>query len=206
MVVADAVSYLTDPLVILGFVLLLAFLATRQLQRSDVIASLPDSFGFRLLKLALNRGFVLGLIVMSIGIYLKAQEPQSITTAGRGEGAPRQAGEGPGEVDFGFVELDPGMATPVPSYKNGGTMVVYAGEYFAYHAFADGEVPPIELRAGDNVQLLQGSDGKVKIDGPPNLPLPAVLLVRGPRRESLPGGAPQRISVKVQVFGADRPN
>lgn len=194
MVVADAFSYLTDPLVIVGFVLFLAFLAVRQLVKSGTIA-LPAAAGSQGMRLLLNQGFILGLLVMAVGIVLHAQEPRTEMTS------PGSSGE----VDFGFVELEPGMEIPIPSYKNGGEMVVYAGEDFAYQVVVDGEQPPIELHAGDHVQVLSGAEGKVKIDGPPNKPLPAVLIERDDGRESLPGSAPPRTSVKVQVYGAARP-
>ncbi|MGI9436368.1 MAG: hypothetical protein ACR2Q4_16340, partial [Geminicoccaceae bacterium] len=82
---------------------------------------------------------------------------------------------------------------------------VYAGEDFAYQVVADDEIPEIELHAGDSVQRLQGKDGKVRIEGPPNQPLPAVLVELESDRQALPGSAPPRISVKVQVFGPRRP-
>lgn len=107
------------------------------------------------------------------------------------------------EVDFGFVELNPGQPMPISSYKHGGNMVLYAGEELRFQSLADGEIPVIELRVGDSVQLLSGSEGKLKIVGPMNQPLTAVLLAKG-SRVSLPGGAPPRLAVKLQVFGATR--
>jgi len=195
---AEAAPYLKDPVILIGLVMFLALLAARQLFKARGARPHPHSSGSRVLALTLNHGFVVGLLIVAAGGYLKYLDLRDIAAAvQRGASVPR-------EVDFGFAELDPGLAVPVPSYKNGGAMVLYSGEEFGFHALADGPIPPIELRAGDHVQLLPGSNGKVKITGPLNQPLPAVLLARG-SRTSLPGEAPPRISVKVQVFGVARP-
>ena len=184
---------------LVGFALFLGLIIARELLKSGAIGPLPDSSGFRVLRLALDRGFILGLVVVAVAGYMQYRDLRDGTTPTVTEAtAPR-------EVDFGFVELDPGQPVAVPSYKNGGQMVLYAGEEFEFHALADGPIPPIELRAGDQVQLLPGPDGRVKIIGPLSQPLKAVLLAQGPARMSLPGGPPPRISMKVQVFGITRP-
>jgi hypothetical protein len=108
------------------------------------------------------------------------------------------------EVDFGMVELNPALPMPITSYKHGGNMVVYAGEELRFQVLGDAPLPTIELRAGGATQVLQGSDGQVKVDGPAGKPLPAVMFAQG-ERLSLPGGAPPRVSVKVQVHGGERP-
>lgn len=199
-----AASYLKDPVVLVGFVIFLAFLTARQLLKSGVIRPLPNSTGARILRFTLSHGFVLGLLVMVGGVYLKSIELPAVTSAGAGDAVRSETGNILREVDFGFVELDPGQPVAVPSYKYGRAMVLYSGEDFEFHALSDGPIPPLELRVGDDVQLLPGSAGKVKIVGPLNQPLPVILLARG-SRVSLPGGAPSRISVKVQVFGIARP-
>lgn len=199
-----AASYLKDPLVLVGFVIFLAFLTARQLVKSGVIHPLPRSSGFRIVRLTLSHGFVLGLLVLAAGVYLKSLEIRDPASAPAGDAVKNEAKNALREVDFGFVELAPGHPVAVPSYKHGKAMVLYSGEDFEFHALSDGPVPPLELRVGGDVQLLPGSTGKIKIVGPSNQPLPAVLLARG-SRVSLPGGAPPRISVKVQVFGVARP-
>ena len=83
-------------------------------------------------------------------------------------------------------------------------MVLYSGEDFEFQAHSVGPIPPLELRVGDDVHPLSGPTGKIRIGGPLNQPLPALLVARG-SRVSLPGGAPPRISVKVQVRGVARP-
>lgn len=110
----------------------------------------------------------------------------------------------PGEVDFGLVELLPGRQTPVVSYKQGGNMVLYAGEEFQFQVVGNDAVEGIELRVGDAKHLLTGKGGKVTIGGPANQPQPAIMVEQG-NRVQLPGSAPTRISVKVQVYGPARP-
>lgn len=122
-----------------------------------------------------------------------------------GPTAPGSAGDGaPGEVDFGFVELDHGgRAVAVASYKHGGSMVLHAGEVLHYQAIGDPPLPPLELHLGDRVVDLAGSSGQISIDGAAGQPLPALMRAKGDR-VSLPGGAPPRVSVKVQVIGPPR--
>jgi hypothetical protein len=199
-----AASYLKDPVVLAGFVIVLAFLAARQLLKSGAIRPLPGSSGFRVLEFTLSHGFVLGLLVMASGVYLESLELRGATSAGVGDALRSEPGNKRREVDFGFVELELGQSTAIPSYKYGRPMVLYGGDDFEFHVHFDGPVPPLELRTGDDVQSLPGSAGKITIVGPLNQPLPAVLVARG-SRVSLPGGAPPRVAVKVQVFGVARP-
>lgn len=201
---AQAASYVKDPLVLVGFVMFLALLTARQLLKSGVIRPLPNSSGARILRLTLSHGFVLGLLVLAIGVYLKSVGLRAITSAGAGDAVQSETGNIVREVDFGFVELQPGQPVAVPSFKYGRAMVLYSGDDFLYQAHFDGPIPPLELRVGDDVQSLSGPAGKIKIVGPLNQPLPAVLLARG-ARVSLPGAAPPRVSVKVQVVGVARP-
>lgn len=148
-------------------------------------------------------GLILGLIVVAVGVYLAQAGPGAVVSTKTV--TPVGAKNTLREVDFGFAELDPGgQPVPIPSYKNGGTMVLYAGEELEFQALGDGPLPTIELRVGEQAQMLDVPSGRVKITGPLNRALPAVLLARGSRL-SLPGAAPPRISVKVQVFGVARP-
>ena len=115
--------------------------------------------------------------------------------AGRGA-----SGAGPIEVDYGFVELDPGGAPmPVASYKRGGAMGVRAGQTLQYQLVGDKPLPEVELLLAGAVTTLQGSAGQVLIAGPAGQVLPALMRATGDRL-SLPGGAPPRVSVKVQVW------
>lgn len=109
------------------------------------------------------------------------------------------------EVDFGFADLDPGgQAVPIPSYKNGGSMVLRPGDELHYQAMGDGPIPTLELRVGDAVELLTAPSGTVVVAVPADRALVATLRAQGSRL-SLPGNSPPRISVKAQVFGVARP-
>lgn len=122
-----------------------------------------------------------------------------------GPTAPAPAGGGaPGEVDFGFVELDHGgRAVAIASYKHGGSMMVHAGEVMHYQAIGDPPLPPLELHLAGRIVDLPGANGQISITGAAGQPQPAMMLAKGDRL-SLPGGAPPRVSVKVQVTGAPR--
>ena len=146
----------------------------------------------------------LGLLVLASGIYLKSSELHALTSTGTGSAVGNETTKTVREVDFGFVELHHGIPGAVQSYKNGKPMVLYSGEEFEFHALSDYPIPPLELRVGDQVQPLPETAGKVRIGGPANQALPVTLVAQG-SRFSLPGGAPPRISVKVQVFGPARP-
>ena len=70
-----------------------------------------------------------------------------------------KATDGPSEVDFGFVELNPEQPTPITSYKNGGNMVVYAGEEFRFQVVGDAPLPPIWIlgSSGASARLAGGA-------------------------------------------------
>ena len=145
---------------------------------------------------------VLGLVVAAAGAYLALVKLETGTTTASTAGATQNK---PREVDFGLAELDHGgVAVRIPSYKNGGTMVLYAGEELEYQAMGDGPIPPLELRVGQTAQQLAGPSGRITITAPAGQPMPVVLHALG-SRVSLPGGAPPRISVKIQVYGPPRP-
>lgn len=148
--------------------------------------------------------FILGLLVLAIAAYLKSVGLGAVASAAADDAVQRDAEKIAREMDFGFVEVDPGQPVAVPSYKYGRAMVLYSGEDFEYQVHSDGPIPSLELRVGDDVHPLSGPTGKIRIGGPLNRPLPAVLVAGG-SRVSLPGGAPPRISVKVQVWGVARP-
>jgi hypothetical protein len=150
----------------------------------------------------LSVGSLVAVGAIAAGILLRSAElnatPQTTVEPARSEPAPVV-----GEVDFGFVELHPGKPGAVQSYKYAKPMVVYGGEQFEFRALSDYPIPPLELRAGGHIQPLPGIAGKVTIAGPPGQPLPVTLIAQG-ERVSLPGGAPPRVSVKVQVVGQAR--
>ena len=109
------------------------------------------------------------------------------------------AGNSP-ELDYGFVELDHGgLAVPVASYKHGGAMNVRAGQTFQYQVLGDLPLPPVELHLMGVVTALPGASGRIRLEGPAGKALPALMRAGGDR-VSLPGGAPPRVSVKVQVL------
>lgn len=138
-------------------------------------------------------------VVVGVFMYVPSLRGAGASTAaqpGVATGAPR-------EVDFGLVELNPGLPTPITSYKNGGNMVLFAGDELHFEVQGESPPPGIELRVGAGTQTLLGGKGKTLIAGPAGQPQPALMLARG-GRVSLPGNAPPRIAVKVQVFGAAR--
>lgn len=137
------------------------------------------------------------LAVGGAAIYLSS--PKATHTSSQSGTAAATA-----EVDFGLVELLPGRQTPVVSYKQGGNMALYAGEEFRFQIVGTTPVEGIELRVGETVHKLTGSEGKVNIGGPAKQPQPAIMVEQGSRVQ-LPGAAPTRVSVKVQVYGPARP-
>lgn len=110
------------------------------------------------------------------------------------------------EVDFGLVELDRETPMPIISYKNGGNLILFAGDELRFQIIGEAPLPDIELRAGSEPQAFPvGSEGTLIVIGPTGKPLPASMVAKG-TRVSLPGGAPPRVSVKVQVYSTVRPS
>jgi hypothetical protein len=155
-------------------------------------------------KRTLSLGSAVGLVVLATGIYMKSSESHVVKPVAMDGAARSETAHAIREVDFGFVELHHGKPGAVQSFKYGKPMVLYSGEELEFRALSDYPIPPLELRAGDQVQLLPEVTGKVTIAGPLGQPLPVTLTAQG-ERVSLPGGAPPRISVKVQVTGPARP-
>ena len=148
----------------------------------------------------LGYALILVTVVIAVGAIIKfGPMPPDHANGGQSNAA-----IGPREVDFGFVELKPGLPTPITSYKFGGNMVLYAGEVVSYQVVGPAPLPAIDLRIGQDVHTLSGADGKLLVAGPANQALPAAVVAQN-LRHSLPGGAPPRVSVKVQVQGAARP-
>ena len=142
-------------------------------------------------------GVLLGLLLAAWG-YLPAGRLGDIRS-----GATGPASSASPEIDYGFVELDHGsIPVTVTSYKHGGVMQVQAGQILQYQVVGDAPLPPLELHFAALVTPLPGIAGQIRIEGPAGKPLPAALRASG-ERLSLPGAAPPRISVKVQLL-ADR--
>jgi DNA-binding protein YbaB len=68
------VPYLKDPLVLIGFFLLLAFSLSRYLIKKGIIGKLPPALSFRILRVILLYGFITGLLLIILGFVLKHQE------------------------------------------------------------------------------------------------------------------------------------
>lgn len=147
------------------------------------------------------------MILLAVLIVIGVASRYSLTyrgMAGSTAAAPSALDGTLSEVDFGLVELIPGLPVPITSYKHGGPMVLYPGEELRYQVLGDTAETKIELRVGDGATPLPDTDGKVPVAGLGKRPLPAMMVLRSTRL-SLPGSAPPRVSVKVQVFGATRP-
>ncbi len=71
---ATIAPYLKDPLVLIGFVLFLAFLFARRLLSSGIIPPVGAGRGAQILRLLLHYGFVIGLLVIVLGFGLKYRE------------------------------------------------------------------------------------------------------------------------------------
>jgi hypothetical protein len=71
---AKVAIYLKVPLVLAGFVVFVGFLSLRQLLNGGVIPVLQQGQGFKILRLVLSYGFVLGLIIILLGMGLKYRE------------------------------------------------------------------------------------------------------------------------------------
>lgn len=154
-------------------------------------------------RMRLSQAVILLAVLMVVGVAIRYSLPYR-GTVGSTVAAADAPDSSPREVDFGFVELNPGLPVPITSYKHGGPMVLYPGDELRYQVLGDVAATTIELRVGGGATPLPGAGGKVPIGGLGKQPLPATMVLQS-NRLSLPGGAPPRVSVKVQVFGASRP-
>lgn len=66
--------YLQDPLVLIGFVLLLFFSLSRSVLKAGIIPVLSGAAGYRIVTRLLLYGFILSLVVIAVGFVLKYQE------------------------------------------------------------------------------------------------------------------------------------
>ena len=70
----EIAPYLKDPLVLIGFFLFVSLLITRTIITPKLLEPLPATMGFRILRLVLVYGFIIGLLVILLGFGLKYQE------------------------------------------------------------------------------------------------------------------------------------
>ena len=174
-----------------GTVLLLRWLLRRQ--RPVVGSASAATAGWMLPALLL----CVGIAAIVTSLRLTSAGPASTPAAGDQGSAVR-------EVDFGFVELDHGgRAVSVASYKHGGSMLLRAGEVLHFQAIGDLPLPTLELHLAGKVITLPGANGQIMVETQAGAAVPAVMRAQGDR-VSLPGGAPPRVSVKVQVTGPPR--
>ena len=68
---SSVLPYFTDPLIWIGIILLLIFLLTRYFLNNDIITQLPPWLDAELPRRLLKNGYVLGLLVVVLGIGLK---------------------------------------------------------------------------------------------------------------------------------------
>jgi hypothetical protein len=68
---AKIAQYLTHPLVLIGFVLMLVFGTYKQLIKSGLLAQTSKAESSKIIKLMLQYGFWLGLIIVLTGFTLQ---------------------------------------------------------------------------------------------------------------------------------------
>ncbi|MBD3324355.1 hypothetical protein GF339_07200 [candidate division KSB3 bacterium] len=68
---ASIAQYLTHPLVLIGFVLMLVFGVHKQLMKSGLLTPLSQRESTKIVKLMLRYGFWLGLILLLAGFTLQ---------------------------------------------------------------------------------------------------------------------------------------
>jgi hypothetical protein len=66
--------YLQDPLVLIGFIVLLFFSFARYIVKQGLIPTLTKNLGYRVLQTILLYGFILGLAIIILGFGLKYRE------------------------------------------------------------------------------------------------------------------------------------
>jgi len=66
--------FLSDPLILIGFFVFLAFLIARLIIRSGLIPVLGSGEGFTILRIILRYGFILGLVIIVLGFLIKYRE------------------------------------------------------------------------------------------------------------------------------------
>ncbi len=71
---SQLVHYLTDPVVIFGMILFLGLLLVRYLLSHEIIEHLPAKLDGKIPRLLLSYGFVIGLLIVVMGVGLKHRE------------------------------------------------------------------------------------------------------------------------------------
>ncbi len=71
---AKVAPYLQDPLILIGFIVFLGFSFSRYLIKQKIIPELPPKLGFSILKIILLYGFIIGILIVSLGFGLKYKE------------------------------------------------------------------------------------------------------------------------------------
>jgi len=71
---AKIAPYLKDPLILIGFFLFVSFLFLRSLVTKGIIPTLARGQGFKILKIILLYGFIIGLCLIGLGFGLKYKE------------------------------------------------------------------------------------------------------------------------------------
>ena len=84
--------YLKDPLVLIGFTLLLFFGIARAIIRSGQLTPVTGAKSYRVLQTVLLYGFLLGVLVIALGFGLKYRE---LSEAEQRNASSRGAGCGP---------------------------------------------------------------------------------------------------------------
>lgn len=74
MVFEKLAPYLKDPLVLIGFMLFLAFLFSRKLLSSGIIPPIGSGRGAKVLRLLLHYGFAIGILIILLGFGLKYRD------------------------------------------------------------------------------------------------------------------------------------
>ncbi|MDD5274362.1 MAG: tetratricopeptide repeat protein, partial [Methylovulum sp.] len=75
----EIAPFLTEPLVLVGFVLMMVFSVHKQLLKSGIIQPLPKKDGSQIVRLLLRYGFWLGVLIVLAGFGLKFYEKYSET-------------------------------------------------------------------------------------------------------------------------------
>ena len=172
---------------------------------ANKVHSMKRRLALGLLKL--NYAIILAIlvaVVAAVGIFIPSNKSESASSENTGNRI--ATANTSKEVDFGLVELDRETSMPIISYKKGGNLILFAGDELRFQISGEAPLPEIELRAGSDPQALPGgAEGTLIVVGPSGQALPASMAAKG-NRVSLPGGAPPRVSVKVQVFSTVRPS
>jgi len=73
--------YLKDPLVLIGLFIFLGLIFLRSLVKKGIIPVLQKNQGFNILKIILLYGFVIGLLIIILGFWLKAKQINNTNSA-----------------------------------------------------------------------------------------------------------------------------